>query len=198
MSAVPDTFFGVPAAQVAPWLGEQVCTIAPFEPVRPVIGERGRAGAETLILERCAAQIAAEAGAGATVLPFGGGPSRDTAILEAAIEALPPACDGARTDGRVLVYVSGKKTAALPPDRLPELLRRIAQTHRSDVLLAVGVAVSCESACRPGALGDAAGHAYGLHRFDSLARAAGWEPCQVWTDARARFAIHVMAQPVAH
>ena len=35
-------------------------------------------------------------------------------------------------------------------------------------------------------------HCHGLARFESLARAAGWVHAQLWVDANARFALHVL------
>jgi uncharacterized SAM-dependent methyltransferase len=35
-------------------------------------------------------------------------------------------------------------------------------------------------------------YGYNLQRFETLARCAGWERCQCWTDGRARHALHVL------
>ena len=175
MSAVPESFLFV----------------APPAPALDGEAFRG-AQTETLILARCAAQIAAEAGPEATLVEFGGGSSRNAALLKAAIEALPRSpLRGAA--GRRLVFVPGARTGALPADKLAALLRRIRDMSGDDALLVVGAATPREPAARGAASIDCESPCgYSLPCFERLAHAAGWEHCQFWTDGQSRFAIHVL------
>ncbi len=195
MSAVPELLFAPPGASVLPWLVDRQHDVAPFGTIdRVAVDDSAATRVEILILERCADQIAAEAGADAKLLPFAGHASRQADILERAIERLDTPCLSARP----LVYVAAATTATLPPDRLIAVLHDIARAHSSGALLAIAVPIASEPLRQATAPGDTPGHACSVARFHGLAHAAGWEPCQLWTDAQARFAIHVLERPGSH
>lgn len=140
--------------------------------------DAARADPEALLLARCAAQIAAEAGADAVVHAIGA--HRQAALLRAAVEALPtsrtspPERIGA---ARCIVYLPRRVIADLGADALLATLRRLAALHGEDALLVV-------------AIERAPGH--GGSCFDRLAGVAGWELCQLWSDGFARHALHVL------
>jgi hypothetical protein len=152
-----------------------------------VVPERAAATAdgmpeEAWILERCACEIALEAGCGARVVEFGGRSGRGAALLQAAIDALPRRPDGSAPIGRRLVFVPGARTGAMAEVQLAATLRRVRELSPDDTLLVVGGASPrCDS----------------LARFTRLASAASWSHRQLWSDGRARFAIHVLARIAA-
>lgn len=270
---------------------------------------------EVAILERCAAQIAAAVGPGATLVDLGGGSSRKTPIVLAALDApgayvpvgtaadvvsesvralqaafphlpthpivgdigavatlaplrrsaaaLGRAARSSRPWGRRLGFLPGSTIGHFQPDAAAALLERIGQALGADAMLVVGVDSALDRPVlipagddRKGVtaafhknlllrinreldgdfdplafrhearvnteqqrvemhlisktwetfevlgrrFGFAAGesihtenaHAYSLRRFQCLARRAGWSPVQFWTDAGARFGVHVL------
>jgi hypothetical protein len=146
------------------------------------------ARAEKLILEHCAAQIAASAGTGAMVFELGSGLGANTHVLLSALVA-PAACTSIdlasaplpmRADapcGRTVVVVPGA-ALAVAPTVAGALLRRVGVWAGADALLVAG-AVPC----------SARDH---LPRFTVLALAAGWAHCQYWADGQAHYALHVL------
>ena len=96
MSAVPETLFVAPPAAA---LDGEAC--------------RG-AQTETLILARCAVQIAAEAGPEAILVELGGGSNRSAALLKAAIEALPRSPLRGAAGRRLRTPRSRRRMGALP------------------------------------------------------------------------------------
>ncbi len=135
---------------------------------------------ETLILERCATQIAAEAGPGACVVEFGGGHGHNTELLLAAIEALPPAPVRAAHGGRSVVYLPGARTGAMRLDETHALMRRVGEVEADDALLVVATDTAHGA------------ETWSLPRFERLARDAGWAHCQFWSDGQAQCAVHVL------
>ena len=142
---------------------------------------------ESLLLSRCASQIAVDAGAGAVV--HAAGARRQAELLGAAIAALPAAGDGA---GRPLVYVPRTVCAVLGGDELQALLLQLAARHGEAALLVVAIEAERDSdeeaACWSGSIGSARSPLV----FDHVARRTGWERCQLWTDGMARCALHVL------
>jgi len=134
-----------------------------------------RADPETLLLAQCAAEIAAEAGAGAAVHAIGA--NRQRALLRAAVAALPST--SGRRDGAVrsIVYLPRHAAAAIGAGASLTTLRRLAVLHGDDALLEAALNTS---------------PAHAAPSFERLARAAGWELCQLWSDGYARHALHVL------
>jgi len=148
------------------------------------------AGPELLLLGRCAAQIAAEAGAGAVV--HGIAAPCQALVLRAAIEAGEPRRDDPRR--RDLVYLPRHAVALLAGDELLALLRGLAARHGRDALLVV--AVESEADCsRAESTTRATGCCVPV--VEHLARAAGWEMCQLWSDGTARHALVVCERACA-
>ena len=137
---------------------------------------------ETWILERCAREIALEAGPGARVVELGGPSSRGAVLLQAAIDARPPEPDRAAPRRRRLVFVPGARTDVMTEAQLAATLRRVRELSPDDTLLVVGAPTPrCDS----------------LARFTRLASAASWANRQLWSDGRGRFAVHVLARSAA-
>jgi len=134
---------------------------------------------ENRILERCAREIALEAGRGARVIALGGRTGRAACLLAAAIEALPDAAQRSSASTRRLVFVSAARTAAMPERQLAATLGRIGERSPDDALLVVGAASPRSDS---------------LARFTRLATAAAWEHRQLWCDGPARFAVHVLSR----
>ena len=148
-------------------------------PGRRLAPETG-AAEERRILERCAREIALEAGRGARVVELGGRTGGGAVLLEAAISALGPV--PASSARRRVVFLSGRRTSAPSDRQLAATLRRVGRLCDGDALLVVGVADAGASA---------------LARFARLASAAAWEQRQLWSDGAAAFAVHVLARPAA-
>ena len=132
---------------------------------------------ERRILERCAREIALEAGGGARVVAVGGRPGRGVVLLAAAIAALGPTPPSSAR--RRVVFLSVRRTSRMSDTQLAATLHRIGQVSAADALLVVGMA--------------SAG-AGSLARFARLAAATAWEQRQLWSDAGAAFALHVLAR----
>jgi hypothetical protein len=135
---------------------------------------------ELLLLDHCAAQIAADAGADAVVHAIAA--PRQALVLRAAIAAVVPRHD---RRGRDLVYLPRAAVALLDRDELLSLLRGLAARHGDDALLVVAV----ESSARSGRCG--------IPVVEHLARAAGWEMSQLWSDGTARHALVVFERASA-
>ncbi|MBX3606168.1 MAG: L-histidine N(alpha)-methyltransferase [Piscinibacter sp.] len=275
-------------------LFEQITELPEYYPTRT----------ETWILERCAAQIAAEAGPEAVVVELGSGSSRKTPLLLAALErpsayvpidisaqfldesvqalgrrfptlpmaplvadftrlqTLPELAFGA-AGGRRLVFFPGSTIGNFVPEAAVGLLERIGGAVGRGALLVVGADATQDPGVLVPAYDDAQGvtaafnknlltrinreldadfsatafrhearwdphhqrvemhlvseytqrvtvlgHAfrfaagesihtensykYGIVKFQALARRAGWTQRQLWMDAKARFALHVL------
>jgi len=137
---------------------------------------------ENRILERCAREIAVEAGRGTRVVSLGGRAGRAAALLAAAIEALPGAADRSPPARRRLVFLSAARTGAMAERQLAATLGRLGAHSADDALLVVGA-----TSPRPDSLA----------RFARLASAAAWEHRQLWSDGAARFAVHVLSRCAA-
>jgi hypothetical protein len=148
------------------------------------------AGPELLLLDRCAAQIAAEAGAGAVVHAIAA--PRQALVLRDAIEASVPRRDDHRR--RDLVYLPRHAVALLDGDELLALLRGLAARHGPDALLVVAVE-SERDFSRAESTTRARG--CGVPVVEHLARVAGWEMCQLWSDGTARHALVVCERACA-
>lgn len=143
---------------------------------------------ELLILAFCAAQIAAEAGAGAVV--HAAGAPRQAALLAAAIDALPAPTPDGEAAGRSLVYLPRRLVATLSLDELRTLLLRLSTRDGDDTLLVVAVE-SKRNLDAPRSASEM-GSACAALVFNQIALAAGWELCQLWSDGTARHALHVL------
>lgn len=137
---------------------------------------------EAWILERCAGEIALEAGPGARVVELGGRSSRGAVLLQAAIDALPAGADRSAPRRRRLVFVPGARTGAMSEAQLAATLRRVRELSPDDTLLVVGAASP---------------HRDSLARFTRLASAVSWMHRQLWSDGHARFAVHVLVRRAA-
>jgi hypothetical protein len=144
---------------------------------------------ELRLLARCATQIAAEAGSGAVVHAIAA--PRQALVLGDAIDAVAPSSDDRR---REVVYLPRHAVALLDGDELLALLRGLAARHGADALLVIAVESSphgsrAESTTRTSG--------FGLPWVEHLARVAGWELCQLWSDGTARHALVVCERAFA-
>jgi len=174
-------------AAVASWRGGAAvvgqldasdCDVAPARRAEAPAAGASADDPEALILARCSAQIAAEAGPGAVVHAIGA--RRQAALLDAAVAALPQSRRGGAGGAggsRCIVYLPRSVAAARSADALLALLQRAAALRGPDALLVVAIETS-------------SGHE--AVQLDRLARIAGWELCQRWTDGFARHALHVL------
>ena len=164
--------------------------------------------AELRLLACCAAQIAAEAGAGSVVHAVGA--QRQGALLgdalasvahataTAASDCVPPGAvvgSGAHRRRRPVVYLPGDLVAAAGLGQVDVLLCRAAAQHGDDALAVIAVeAPASHAATAHAAAPCALGHQIACLRAN--ARKAGWEFCQLWTDGMARHALVVLERAV--
>lgn len=106
-----------------------------------------------------------------------------------------------RASGRALLFLPNGRIARFTQEIGARFLRRIAAETNLDAMLIIGV-----DGASPAPLSDlgsfaldeprwthiTAGPAYSLPRFEALIRDTGWQHAQFWTDAQARFGIHVL------
>jgi hypothetical protein len=157
--------------------------------IRPVVAAATVApDPELLILERCAREIALEAGPRAVV--HAPRAPRQARLLQAEIDAASEALtDPARTP-RTLVYVQRKVVVALPPDELRLLFQSWRSQCSADTLLVVAIGLG-RTCARPTNGRPALGAAGVAFAVDRIASDAGWDLCQLWSDGTARHVLYV-------
>jgi len=144
---------------------------------------------ESLLLASCAAQIAAEAGAGAVVEAIAA-PCQALLLREAVAAVAPERGDDRSCE---LVYLPRTAVALLAAAELLALLRGLAARHRGDALLVVAVESTPRLRHAPSA---SVARTIAVPLVEHLARVAGWEIRQLWTDGMARHALVVCARAV--
>ena len=151
------------------------------------------AGLEALILRCCSRQIAAAAGPAACVVEIGDAASPNAALLR---NATPPVPYAIRRDRcRQLLVLPPDSIRGSSPDEVVQTLHRIGKSHAGDPLLVVGAALPPSSGRFAGtesSIDVSTSYRYSVPRFECLAASAGWQHCQLWSDAQARYAVHVL------
>lgn len=151
----------------------------------------GTGNPELLLLARCAEQIAAEAGTGSIL--HAAGARRQAELLSAALAAVDGSSTARPGPGpqRHLVYLPGDLVAAQGTDGLGALLHRTAVDHGDDALAVIAVDASISGPATANA-GPRSTVRCWLAHVAWLARAAGWDVCQLWSDGMARHALVVV------
>lgn len=147
---------------------------------------------EALILRCCSRQIAAAAGAGAGVVGIGDAASPSAALLRNATGVAPYAMRRDRC--RRLLVLPPDSIRGCSPSEVVRTLHRIGECHAGDALLVVGAALppSGDRFAEAEGIDVSASYRYSVRRFENLAESAGWQHCQLWCDAQARYAVHVL------
>jgi hypothetical protein len=147
---------------------------------------------EALILRCCFRQIAAAAGPGACVVGVGEAAGPNAALLRNATTPVPHPmqCDRSRQ----LLVLPPDSMRACSPDEVVRTLYRIGESHAGDPLLVVGAALPPFRGrfAASDSIDGSTSYRYSVPRFESLAESAGWQRCQLWSDAQARYAVHVL------
>ena len=147
---------------------------------------------EALILSCCSRQIAAAAGPGASMVEIGDAASPNASLLRTATSQAPYAMERGRP--RQLLLLPPDSIRDSSPDEVVQTLLRIGKSHPGDPLLVVGAALPPSSGrfAATGSIDVSTSYRYSVPRFEDLAESAGWQHCQLWSDAQARYAVHVL------